>query len=750
MLELVFKVNDKATPEIIKLNTQLGKLNPSINKANNTFLGLDKQLVKIAGTFLTINKALDLGRSFIETADSINVLNSRLGLVTKSTNEFTKAQAELFKISQDTRNSYSGTIDLFTRIARSTKDVKASQETILGITKTINQAVTIGGGDAASVQAALIQLGQAFQANFQGVGQELSSLREQAPRVYEILIAGTGKTSAEFKKLAENGALTSEIVLKALQSQAFAVQKEFGQISLSVGQSTTTAKNSITALVAEIDKQIGITKSLSSQISNFASSIDANRDSIVDFSVTSIAYIGKTADNFILLGTDIKNTAELLLDSVGIIFFGSLEYISKFLLETTKVLNSFNLSSDETLKNAQEFYDFSNKGFTNFTQSAKSNIKDIDNAFNQANISIEDRIKSLKGELESTKKVVDKSGLKIVDDKETEKVKKLQDEIKKLLEASSKKSSGSGITKKAQQEQNKIISDYERYQQDLIKAREDFLQDFNNLGRSSSEIEKNRLQSEFEVYQQFIDKKTTAYQGYVDTIAELERQIEKENKQRTIQKLENENTFISGAKIGLIELNDTVTNNAEIGKKAFAQFAEGSATELAKFVTTGKADFGSLAKSIIQDLIKIQIQKQIVGLFSGALGGFSLNADGNAFASQGVTPFAKGGAFTNSIVDKPTPFAYGGAFGGNLGVMGEAGAEAIMPLDRIGGSLGVKSTPSNVILNITNNSNQEINAEQISEMTRTNERGENERIINIVINGVSKNQNGLRDMLKGI
>ena len=137
-------------------------------------------------------------------------------------------------------------------------------------------------------------------------------------------------------------------------------------------------------------------------------------------------------------------------------------------------------------------------------------------------------------------------------------------------------------------------------------------------------------------------------------------------------------------------------------------------------------------------------------MFSGALGGFSLNADGNAFASQGVTPFAKGGAFTNSIVDKPTPFAYGGAFGGNLGVMGEAGAEAIMPLDRIGGSLGVKSTPSNVILNITNNSNQEINAEQISEMTRTNERGENERIINIVINGVSKNQNGLRDMLKGI
>lgn len=85
------------------------------------------------------------------------------------------------------------------------------------------------------------------------------------------------------------------------------------------------------------------------------------------------------------------------------------------------------------------------------------------------------------------------------------------------------------------------------------------------------------------------------------------------------------------------------------------------------------------------------------GLFSGLfpaapLGGggdwlTGLYANGGAFNSGGVIPFARGGAFTNSIVDKPTlfPFAKG------TGLMGEAGPEAIMPLKRASnGSLGVQ------------------------------------------------------------
>lgn len=45
--------------------------------------------------------------------------------------------------------------------------------------------------------------------------------------------------------------------------------------------------------------------------------------------------------------------------------------------------------------------------------------------------------------------------------------------------------------------------------------------------------------------------------------------------------------------------------------------------------------------------------------------------------------FATGGAFSNSVVSRPTAF--------NTGVMGEAGPEAIMPLSNVNGSLGVRA-----------------------------------------------------------
>lgn len=58
---------------------------------------------------------------------------------------------------------------------------------------------------------------------------------------------------------------------------------------------------------------------------------------------------------------------------------------------------------------------------------------------------------------------------------------------------------------------------------------------------------------------------------------------------------------------------------------------------------------------------------------------------GGASRGQSVKKsyFADGGAFTNGVVSKPTAF--------NMGLMGESGSEAIMPLVNIGGSLGVRA-----------------------------------------------------------
>ncbi len=88
---------------------------------------------------------------------------------------------------------------------------------------------------------------------------------------------------------------------------------------------------------------------------------------------------------------------------------------------------------------------------------------------------------------------------------------------------------------------------------------------------------------------------------------------------------------------------------------------------------------GGLGKSLMDGMT------MLMGGGNGYGGG--LYAKGAAFAG-GIEAFAGGGAFTNSVVARPTLFG----FGNRLGLMGEAGPEAIMPLS--GGGVAAKAGSS--------------------------------------------------------
>lgn len=123
----------------------------------------------------------------------------------------------------------------------------------------------------------------------------------------------------------------------------------------------------------------------------------------------------------------------------------------------------------------------------------------------------------------------------------------------------------------------------------------------------------------------------------------------------------------------------------------------GVTDNMTEFFTGRRADWRSFLVDILKMIVRIQAAKFAAGIITSATGGApagwgtnanisnNLFADGGAF-DGGVQFFANGGAFTNKIVNRPTKFAHGGG----LGVMGEAGPEAIMPLARASnGKLGV-------------------------------------------------------------
>jgi len=109
------------------------------------------------------------------------------------------------------------------------------------------------------------------------------------------------------------------------------------------------------------------------------------------------------------------------------------------------------------------------------------------------------------------------------------------------------------------------------------------------------------------------------------------------------------------------------------------------------------------------------ISGYVDGKISKEQEGASANAHGNIYDEYGkaARAFADGGMFTNQVVNTPTYFRHGGG----LGLMGEAGPEAIMPLTRMpNGDLGVQTAgDTQVVVNIINKSGEDVQQEETTD-----------------------------------
>jgi phage-related minor tail protein len=150
-------------------------------------------------------------------------------------------------------------------------------------------------------------------------------------------------------------------------------------------------------------------------------------------------------------------------------------------------------------------------------------------------------------------------------------------------------------------------------------------------------------------------------------------------------------------------LEDQLKNAATAGK----QFSSALITAFDSAAIKGKS-LGDVVSTLALKLSDVALKAAFKPLEDGLANTFSSLLAGG-FSGTG---FANGGAFANGI---PTPFASGGVIqspiafplgGGQSGIAGERGAEAILPLARgPDGKLGVASSggggsPINVTFNV--------------------------------------------------
>ncbi len=235
--------------------------------------------------------------------------------------------------------------------------------------------------------------------------------------------------------------------------------------------------------------------------------------------------------------------------------------------------------------------------------------------------------------------------------------------------------------------------------------------------------------------QRLTDLKDLQAKGYIKNAEEMaaaERLVRKEVKETMDAQAVRRSDFPALARLA-IDAAD-LRKNLDDGLSGALRSTTATMIEMAKGTKTLGQGFSELSVRILESVANAMLMKSVVGPVSGFLssglgglfgGGTPAGVDasgtiipsamGNAFVNGRVTPFRLGGVITRPIL---FPMANG------MGLAGEAGEEAVMPLRRLNnGRLGVSSAGGGTQINVTHQVINNHPAAQVSTRDEDDGRG---------------------------
>lgn len=245
---------------------QLGISNNLLGVMQGTMGRLVGPLAAFAGISFSIH-------SYIAMSDQLKTIEGQIKNVVKSGKETKRVEEEIYAMAGRSRQSYAESANLFTSVARNASELGKSTDDILKFTEDVSNAMLLGGGSAASQQAALIQLGQALGSGTLR-GDELNSIMEQAPKLAETIAKGMGTTIGSLRKLGSEGKLTAKDVFDAVRKQSDSLKKDLGNMPWTVAQASSRIRDSVAQLFFAIENKFGFGDKMARVIATIADQVD--------------------------------------------------------------------------------------------------------------------------------------------------------------------------------------------------------------------------------------------------------------------------------------------------------------------------------------------------------------------------------------------------------------------------------------------------------------------------------------------
>lgn len=314
--------------------------------------------------------------------------------------------------------------------------------------------------------------------------------------------------------------------------------------------------------------------------------------------------------------------------------------------------------------------------------------------------------------------------------------------------------------KKAQAERLKLASDTEQKIRELAYTQTsetvDHLTNMVTLGRLSRSDADALLAEELKTYIDYARSEVNEAQLSATQRLQIEKNLlESQQKLWELAGRSLKTSLQEAAR----QYKQETTNYADLAKSTFdstMSSINSAWTNNLEAMTTGTKSFSKGIKDIFKDMtnaiIKMMIQltfqqyimPKLQGLFGGAVSGI-----GSLGAAKGTSSFAGGSSFSSAFTGNR--FAAGGKTNPGLMLVGENGPELlqssgshrIYTASETRRLMGGGATSNNVVVNIVNQSGQELESKQ------QNSRFDGENyVIDVVVRAMESNKGGMRDAIK--
>jgi tape measure domain-containing protein len=688
-----------------------------IKKFGGAATAVEQQLSGIQGAFFKFNQAtaaISTGmnlvasafgklRSFAEIRESLDNVQASFTAVLGSGTRAADMMMRVKRISNELGTSIPQTANAVRRMAIGLNQLGSTNAEVEKVTTTFLKIGAIGG----SIEEATAAIFQFSQALGSGTlrGDELISLLERQPLIAQEIAKYLQKiglsadgTIGSLRKLASEGKVTSAILKDAMLDASERINEQYKSMPIRISQALNKISNQLNEFYYEINKKLKINEGISDFLEEIPGLISGPLKNLSLFFedlsknmwAVQLATIGLAAALAGPLAVALRSVTIAAAAFIATPVGAALTALGLAIVAITAFWKELR---DTILQLGIGFLQLGGiikKTFGGDDSNIQAMIIDLEAARMQT---VELGKATVEAE-EATNKMSDAQR------KAAEAAKKFGEAVAKSMESFRESILGARVelaTIPAKiKELNALIATEKNpvmleKLKDMLKKLKEELDPADAALRKFAESTQNATNPANEVAKELDNLDKALAKGYIswDTYgAAVDKAMEK------LQPPKLEETKTALDEIG-IAIGNTLSNSV-------ADFTDVLFEADQTFMKFAENFLKQIAKMIVQMMILKAIKTSLGGTDFGSFLGLSKNADGNSF--EGGTGLKQG------VYDKPTFFAFanGGAFGGRnrLGVMGEAGPEAILPLKRgANGQLGVQAGnmgSSETIVNVYN------------------------------------------------